>query len=317
MKKIYFLFFVALVVISTHKAFSQNDTILIDFGAVSTSSPDPWNNLNDIMGAGSITQLKNSDNLLTAMGINVFNRFNGINESGAAIPDPALPFPASATRDNYYGSVSLFSGQLEPDGAMQFSGLNPAKTYTFIIFASRAGATDNREAKYKFIGNTTDSVYLDASGNTSNTVSASMQPKADGTIDLWVSPGENNNNPTYRFYYIGTLKMVYEHEAALPADITLVSPNGGEELNAGSTQTISWTATNLSEDVIVSYSTDNGVNWRAIDTVANTVQSVEWILPAASSYQCLVKITSGAFADVSENVFAILDGYDRIFFDFG
>ena len=119
MKKIYFLIFVALALLNCQKAFTQNDTILIDFGAVSTSSPDPWNNLNDVMGAGSISQLKNSYNLVTGMGINVFDRFNGINESGAATPDVTLPFPASATRDNYYGSVSLFSGQLEPEGAMQ------------------------------------------------------------------------------------------------------------------------------------------------------------------------------------------------------
>ena len=60
---------------------------------------------------------------------------------------------------------------------MLFTGLNPAKSYSFIIFASRA-ATDNREAKYKFIGAAKDSVYLNASNNTANVATITVQPAA-------------------------------------------------------------------------------------------------------------------------------------------
>ncbi len=317
MKKIYFLILIALAILNSQNGFSQNDTILIDFGAVSTSSLSPWNNLNDVMGAGEINQLKNSSNLVTGMGINVFDRFNGINTTGTTTPNASLNLPVSATTDNYYGSIATFSGQLEPQGAMQITGLNPAKTYEFIIFASRAGVSDNREAKYKFVGFTTDSVYLDASNNTGNTVSAIVTPKADGTIDLWVSPGENNNNPTYKFYYIGALKMVYEHEAALPPGITLVSPNGGEVWDGGSTHALSWTSFNLVEDIIISYSPDNGANWLPIATVASTEHPIDWVLPATYSNQYLVKITSSTASDVSDLAFTIQDPNDAILIDFG
>lgn len=307
MKKIYSLIFAIFMVLSIHNAFSQNDTILIDFGAVATASPSPWNNLNDVMGAGQIPQLKNSRNLVTGMGINVFDRFNGINEAGTISSDPALSLPATATRDNYYGSVVEFAGATEPEAGMQITGLNPAKTYTFTIFASRTGVSDNRETKYKFVANTIDSVYLNASNNTANTATASFLPKADGTIDLWVSPGENNTNSPYKFYYLGALTMMYEREDALPPTITLDVPNGGEEWLAGSTQNISWSGLNLTDSVMISFSTDNGANWLPVGTVANTQSSIEWILPGSVSTQCLVSVTSGTASDVSETTFTILD----------
>jgi hypothetical protein len=172
--------------------------------------------------------------------------------------------------------------------------------------------SDNRETKYIFEGLTIDSVYLNPSNNESATVVAMMTSRADGTIDLLVSPGENNTND-HHFYYLGAMKILYEHEDYAAPVITLVSPNGGEQWEEGTTQTISWTADNLTEAIVVSYSTDNGTSWTNIDTVSNSEVSLLWEIPDNVSVQCLVMVSSGMAEDVNDAVFEItlVDGVDR------
>lgn len=293
-----------------------SDMIMIDFGDVTTATPLPWNNLTSTSGEGSIQKLRNSRNLLTGMGVSVYDRFNGINTGGTTTPDGTIGFPETATRDSYYGNVAEFSGSQQPTGAMLFTGLNPAKTYTFDIFASRTSVTDNREAKYRFIGATKDSVYLDASNNTANKVTLAMVPAVDGTIDLTVSPGPNNTNSS-GFYYLGAMKMSYDFEDALPPAIEVTAPNGGEVLFNGNLYTLTWANTNLIADVELSYSTDNGVSWNPIATVDKTVESYIWTVPDDISEECLFQVSSGTVSDVSDAVFTMMSGSDMIMIDFG
>ncbi len=293
------------------------DTIKVDLGSNVTEGG--WNNLTNSDGTGEITMLKNSRNLYTAMGINVYDKFNGINTSGTTTPDASIGFPSTATSDSYFGNTVEFSGSTEPTGGLLFSGLNPSKQYTFEIFASRL-ASDNRETKYKFNGAALDSVLLNPSNNTANTVSVTMQPKEDGTIDLIVSPGPNNNN-SYGFYYLGALKMIYEQEDVLPPAITLTAPNGGEELTGKSNYNIAWDAINLKDDVVVNYSTNNGASWNEIATVDSSQTSLEWLVPNITSNNCLVQVVSGTASDQSDSVFTIVSGSsvvnDTILVDLG
>lgn len=293
------------------------DTVKVDFG--SSLSEGTWNNFIDGTGAGELTMLKNTRDLFTGIGINVYDRFNGINTGGTTSPDSAFDFPSTATSDSYFGNVVAFGGNTEPTGAMLISGLNPAKTYTFEVFASRS-ASDNRETKYKFTGATVDSASLNPSNNTGNTVTVSLQPTAEGTIDLTVSPGENNDN-SYKFYYLGALKMIYEQEAVLPPAITLNSPNGGEELTGESGYSITWSPVNLTDDVVLSYSTNNGSTWNEIATVSQTETTYSWTVPDVNSTTSLVQVVSGTASDQSDSVFTIVPStglvYDTVNIDFG
>ena len=310
-----FYFYVFLFVASL--SYSQQDTILVDFGSVVSIAP--WNNFTDGSGAGEIQYLKNSRDLYTGVGIHIYDRFNGINTGGTTSPDPNLGYPSSATSDSYFGNTAEFSGLIIPKSGLLISGLNPSKEYTIEVFASR-NASDNRETKYKFEGLTLDSVYLNPSNNTANTVSVTMQPKADGSIDLTVSPGPNNNN-SYGFFYLGALKIIYEQEDVLPPSITLTAPNGGEELFGGTNFNITWFPVNLLEDIVVSYSTDSGSSWDEIATVASTQTMISWNVPDISSSTSLVKVVSGTASDQSDSVFTIISSggivSDTIMVDFG
>jgi hypothetical protein len=89
--------------------------------------------------------------------------------------------------------------------------------------------------------------------------------------------------------------------------VTVLTPNGGENLVAGSTYDITWDTNGIFENVFIEYSGDNGANWTEIDTVPNT-GLYEWLVPQINSNQCLVRISDTGYpvaGDVSDDVFRI------------
>ena len=90
--------------------------------------------------------------------------------------------------------------------------------------------------------------------------------------------------------------------------ICVLTPNGTEQLVAGSTYEITWQATGTVQDVLLEYSADNGATWTDVNTVPNT-GSYAWEVPDVNnSQQCLVRV-SGAEClhvnDTSDAVFTI------------
>ena len=94
--------------------------------------------------------------------------------------------------------------------------------------------------------------------------------------------------------------------SAVPV-ITVTSPNGGEDWQVGSAQTITWTSTNTSGTVKLEYSTNNGGAWTEIDAGTGDDGSYDWTIPDAPSTQCLVRVTDtdGSPSDESDAVFTI------------
>ena len=95
----------------------------------------------------------------------------------------------------------------------------------------------------------------------------------------------------------------------MPATILLLTPNGGEDLMAGSQYTINWSNAESIIDVLIEYSSDNGLTWMPVSpsNTGNT-GSYNWILPWVNSNQCIVCISDAANPmafDVSDTPFTI------------
>lgn len=277
------------------KVNSQTDTILVDFGSI--LSPHPWNNVTSAK-TGQIGGLLNVFGSTTSYGIRVFDEFNAINTNGTTSPNVSLGIPSEASEDSFYGNTVDFGGDTQPTGGVELYNLNPAEQYTLTIFASRL-ATDNRETKYVITGANQQMLFLNASNNTSNEVTATLYPANDGTINIVASPGANNNN-SYNFFYLGALKVSFKKERYLH----LNSPNGGEFWQVGKVVPIRWSALNVAE-VILDYSTDNGATWSNIDTVSGFLNKFDWTIPNTPSLNCLVRATSDTLLSQSSSVFEI------------
>jgi hypothetical protein len=91
--------------------------------------------------------------------------------------------------------------------------------------------------------------------------------------------------------------------------LTVTAPNGGENWEANTVQTITWTSTGSIANVKIEYSTDNGSSWNTITGSTANDGSHNWTIPNTPSGICLVKVsdTAGPTSDVSDTVFTIAE----------
>ena len=93
----------------------------------------------------------------------------------------------------------------------------------------------------------------------------------------------------------------------LPPSITVTSPNGGENWEINSQQTLTWTSTGTVGNVKIEYSTNNGGDWTVIIAAAENDGTHPWTVPDTASNQCLIRISEsdGSPSDTSDAVFTI------------
>ena len=129
---------------------------------------------------------------------------------------------------------------------------------------------------------------------TINTPSAGLY---DLTVTIPAVPGETDTDDNSRT----------EGSITVEDNITVTSPNGGENWQVGSSHDITWTSLGTSGNVRIEYSTDNGTNWTDISAGTTDDGTYPWIIPDEPSVNCLVRIsdTDGDPTDVSDAVFTI------------
>lgn len=92
--------------------------------------------------------------------------------------------------------------------------------------------------------------------------------------------------------------------------VTVLYPNGGEELIAGRPYDISWTASNDNKLAYIDFSTDNGASWtRVNDNPVNLATGkYNWQAPKVNSNECLIALVNaenGTQIDKSDAPFTI------------
>lgn len=90
----------------------------------------------------------------------------------------------------------------------------------------------------------------------------------------------------------------------------VLSPNGGENLIATGSYNIAWKTQEPAEidTVTIEYSSDNGQNFKTIDTVINTGSYTWYPIPIVDSNQCLIRVSdfeNAAVSDTSDRTFTI------------
>ena len=90
--------------------------------------------------------------------------------------------------------------------------------------------------------------------------------------------------------------------------VQVTSPNGGEKLLAGTSTTVTFTATKV-KNVSVQYSIDDGATWSTLQyNVDAAAGKITWLVPFVVSSQCLVRVmslTNSSIIDVSNARFSI------------
>lgn len=90
-------------------------------------------------------------------------------------------------------------------------------------------------------------------------------------------------------------------------EITVLSPNGGEQFAANASHVISWTTVGNVQTVLIDFSSDGGENWTGVISTEND-GTYTWTVPDINSSQCLIRISDsvdGGVNDVSDGAFLI------------
>ncbi len=190
-------------------------TFLFDFGAAGTpvargpAPDDPinyWNNVSavGVTDAGVLPNLVTVQNTSTRLSLAMIQRFNGVNESGTTT---STVYPANGTRDSLYGNTEIFNNLTNIFPSFKITGLDTQSVVSLTFYASRNGASDNRETGYTVEGATTGFAALNAANNVDQTVTVTdIRPSDAGEITIRLAPTENNNNANH-FTYLGVMKM--------------------------------------------------------------------------------------------------------------
>ncbi len=312
------LLIVSFYLLAISFSYGQEST-LMDFGSPNSGFPSTgnWNNITVSTGnqSGFTFNLINHLGNATGVALTLDDSFDFVNTSGTTNPDSNLPFLETATKDSFFGESTVFNGTTNPTGGFTLSNLDPSKFYSFSIFSSRTGVSDNRETLYTATGQNTLSNALDAANNTANTATIlNIQPLSNGTISLVATTGTSNNNAN-GFYYLGAIKMVTSSapisDINLP-NVALIYPNGGEQWEVDKTPYIAWESQNIS-NILLEYSTDDGNSWISIATVSASTKKYNWTIPNSISSQCKVRISEGSNFDTSDSNFSIIENVGTIY----
>ncbi len=314
MKKLLLIFAVFTGLIS----FGQ-DYAYIDFGGSSHTSSGNWNNIvvSDQNETGVTTTLINDAGVSMGITFTLTDSFDHINGNGTTSPNSGLPFVSSASRDSFFGATDAgFNGNINATGGFTLSNLDPNKYYSFSVFSSRTGVSDNRETLYTVTGSTTDSEALNPANNTSNTATIlNIQPNSNGEINFTAKPGPNNNNG-FGFYYLGAIQLIESSSPISNTDpdpeLTLTYPNGGHIWEAGKTVRIKWESISV-PNMLVEFSSDNGSSWSTIATAPGNTQYYDMIVPNKITTNALVRISGEGETDTSDNTFKVIADKGEVF----
>lgn len=97
--------------------------------------------------------------------------------------------------------------------------------------------------------------------------------------------------------------------------ITVLEPNGGEDWAAGSTHLVRWTSESAGAAVVIEGSADAGSSWETLAASTANDGELVWTLGDLTSDQCLVRVTSVEYPDLSDTSDGVFSIEWAIFFD--
>jgi len=121
-----------------------------------------------------------------------------------------------------------------------------------------------------------------------------MTNSTDENARFVINMGNSNHN-----VYLDNIRLT---EYIPEPSVTLTAPNGGDILKSGKSKRITWEKQDL-ENVLLHLSTDNGQTWEQIIQSTFSGSSYNWTIPAISSTECLIKVSS----EIDSSVYDICD----------
>jgi hypothetical protein len=122
-----------------------------------------------------------------------------------------------------------------------------------------------------------------------------------------ISPALSSDSGATNMQHMAIIKDFLIPGDTVPASVTVSSPNGGESWAGGSSRSITWTATGVT-NVKLEY-TLNGTSWTVItSSTAASTGSYTWTVPSSATSAAKVRVSdasNSAISDTSNAAFTI------------
>ncbi len=144
---------------------------------------------------------------------------------------------------------------------------------------------------YKGLFDTAIVEYSTNNGSTWNTLGKTLN---SNRYYLWRTPNVRTDSSLIRIVNKDNVSVngYSSSFSILDKYINITSPKSGDQYIVGERCMITFDFLGSPNDsVIVSYSSDDGVNWAQIDTIPASRQYLEWIVPNVISSDCYIKLT--------------------------
>jgi len=155
--------------------------------------------------------------------------------------------------------------------------------------------------------------YTNNNGTSWNTVIPSQNHyNGSNNYYYWFVPNVNSANCRVKISEFGNTTVNDESNNtftinANTSNITIVQPNGGEQINGGITYAVQWNSSFTSGQYRIQYSNNNGTSWT---TLANNISNsgyFNWMVPNQNHNNCLIRVNDvqdTTVFDVSDATFS-------------
>lgn len=177
--------------------FQLTQPVNIDFGGILAGAP--FNHF-DALDNVARADLKDATGANTSFVMNITDRFVNLNNNVGTLSN-TLGLPFTVVQDAFYGDKA------NNKAGFTVYNLNKNERYQFVFYGSRRDVADNRETQYLVRGSNQGSAMINTSNNSSQVaIVNNIEPSADGTVEIVLSPGPNNTNAD-QFYYINAMMI--------------------------------------------------------------------------------------------------------------
>lgn len=180
-----------------------------------------------------------------------------------------------------------------PNGGQVYPGC----TVTTITWNS-SGTTDYYSIDYSTDNGTSWTSITSYYNTTTRTYAWTVPNTSSGTCLIKITDSNNSE-----------ISDQSDAVFTVTSPLTILSPNGGESWEAGTSKSITYSATGTSNYYDISYSVDAGSNWTTIgNNIYNTSGTYNWNVSNNPSTNCLIRMidhSNSCMADISDNLFQI------------
>jgi Regulator of Chromosome Condensation (RCC1) repeat protein len=130
----------------------------------------------------------------------------------------------------------------------------------------------------------------------------SLARKSDGTIVGWGRSSDGQIDSQTQDDFVVMAAGYYHSLGLRRIGLTLLDPNGHEVFQATDPTTVRWRSRGQIDDVIIEYSSNNGLDWSGVipSNSANT-GSYEWSVPAVTSDLCYLRLRSSQETNIGDS----------------